>query len=160
MSIREQRGRAQCLVVRGNRILLVKHCVDGEEYYILPGGGTEQGEAPEEAAVRELSEECNVKGTIIRKTGEFYDPYNNNGLYVGFYTYLMDIGDQEPTLGYDPEFGDDQVLKEVVWLTLDELSERDRAFLWSAGIMSVPQFYEEIQAWSREVIPAPKRRNE
>lgn len=33
------RGRAQCLVVRGNSVLMVKHCVDGEEYYILPGGG-------------------------------------------------------------------------------------------------------------------------
>ncbi len=153
-----KRGRAQCLVIRGNRILMVKHRIDGEEYYILPGGGIEYGESPEEAALRELSEECNLRGTIIRKTGEFFDPYSDMHGRSGFITYLIDIGEQEPTLGFDPEFSEDeQVLKEARWMTLDELSERDRAFLWSAGLMSIPQFYEEIQNWSREVT-CPKRR--
>lgn len=150
------RGRAQCLVVKDNKILLVKHCIDGEEYYILPGGGREIGETPEQAALRELMEECNVSGKIIRKTSEYYSA---NYIYENstFWTFLIDIGSQEPVLGADPEFsGSEQILREVVWKTLDELSERDRAWLWSAGLISVPQFYEELEKWSREVAPARK----
>ncbi len=65
---------------------MVKHCFDGEEYFVLPGGGHEIGETPEQAAVRELSEECNVNGDIIRKVSEYSDPYED----IYFWTYLMD----------------------------------------------------------------------
>ncbi|MBE6889702.1 MAG: NUDIX hydrolase [Ruminococcaceae bacterium] len=151
-----QRGRVQALVVRGNKILLVRHCLDGEEYWVLPGGGREPYETPEEGALRELKEECGVDGVLVRKTSEYYLGYDkyNAGCY---WTYLIDIGAQEPVLGYDPELSEsEQVLRAVEWKALDELSERDRAWLWSAGLISVPQFGEELNSWSREVSPTKK----
>jgi hypothetical protein len=33
------KGRAQCLVTKGNKILMVKHNQCGIEYFCLPGGG-------------------------------------------------------------------------------------------------------------------------
>lgn len=133
------KGRAQALVVRGNKILMVKHCVGDDAYYCLPGGGIECGETPEQAALRELREECNVAGEIIRKSSEWADPYHTRTNY----TYHIDIGEQTPSLGYDPEV-ETQYLTEVRWLTLDEMTETDRAFVWSAGLMSVPQFAQEM----------------
>ena len=148
------KGRAQCLVVRYHKILMVKHKQGDMEWYCSPGGGIEKGETPEQAAVRELQEECNVNGTIIKKTSEYADPYDDSNF---FYTYHIDIGSQTPCLGYDPEEGKTYSLVEVCWLSLDEICERDRVFLWSAGLLSIPQFAKELESWSEDISYPNKR---
>ncbi|MCL2532241.1 MAG: NUDIX hydrolase [Oscillospiraceae bacterium] len=137
--MQENNGRAQALVTRGNQVLMVQHCMGDDAHYCLPGGGIECGETPEQAALRELREECNVTGTIIRKSSEWADPYHTGTNY----TYHIDIGDQIPTLGFDPEL-QTQILTQVRWLTLAEMTETDRAFVWSARLMSIPQFAQEM----------------
>jgi len=144
----EYKGRAQCLIVRGNKILMMRNRQDGDEWYCTPGGGIEPGEAPDQAALRELQEECNVTGTVIRKTGEYVDPYSEDKF---FYTYHIDIGGQTPSLGYDPELIDNPILVGVRWMALDEITEVDRAYLWSAGLLSIPQFAHELDTWAREI---------
>ena len=141
-------GRAQCLVVRDGKILMVKHRFDGDEWCCLPGGGIENGETPEQAALRELQEECCVTGAIIKKTSEWADPYDGT---KNFYTYYINIGQQTPSLGNDPEFLDKSILFEVRWMALNEISEVDRAYLWSAGLLSIPQFATELDTWAREI---------
>lgn len=150
----EYKGRAQCLVIKDNKILLVKHRHKGDEWYCLPGGGIERGETPEQAAIRELQEECNVLGTIIKKTSEYVDPYDNNNF---FYTFQIDIGHQSPSLGYDPEIIDNPILVEVLWMFLNEISEIDRAYLWAAGLFSIIQFADELSSWSRDISYPNKR---
>lgn len=60
--------------------------------------------------------------------------------------------EQEPITGYDPEeTGDDPPLKEVLWMSLDEISEKDRAFLWSYGLISVEDFFKEIKKWGNTI---------
>jgi len=149
-------GRAQCLVIRDKKILMVKHKHEGDEWYCTPGGGIEEGETPEQAALRELKEECNVFGKIIKKTSEYINPFNDNNF---FYTFHVDIGDQVPSLGYDPELGiENAILTEVRWMALNEISEVDRAHLWAAGLLSITRFWEEVLTWKRE-ISYPKVRN-
>ncbi|MCL1858784.1 MAG: NUDIX hydrolase [Oscillospiraceae bacterium] len=142
------KGRAQCLVVRDNKILMVKH--DSGDYwcYCLPGGGIEHGETPEQAAIRELQEECCVNGRIIKKTSEYIDPFDDNTF---FYTYHIDIDNQTPSLGIDPELIENPILVEVKWLSLDEICEHDRAYLWSAGLVSIKEFAEELDTWSKDI---------
>ena len=135
--------RASCLVYRGRQILMVKHCMNGEEWWCLPGGGVEKSETPSEAALRELVEECHVGGNIIRQTGQVTDAEG-----IETVTFLIDIGTQEPTIGNDPEFArDDQILVDMRWLTLAQIPERDRAYLWAAGLLSIPIFLEEVSHW-------------
>lgn len=151
----DYQGRAQCLVVRDNKILMVKHRHRDDEWYCSPGGGIEKGETPEQAAIRELQEECNVSGSIIKKTSEYVDPYDDNNF---FYTFHIDIGNQLPSLGYDPEESiENPVLSEVRWMSLYEISEVDRAFLWASGLLSLPQFSSELESWSREISYPNKR---
>jgi len=144
----DYKGRAQCLVIRDNKILLVKHRQEEGEWYCSPGGGIEAGETPEQAALRELQEECNVLGTIIKRTSIYTDPYDAEKF---FYTYHVDIGEQIPSLGYDPEFMANPILAEVRFMALDELSEIDRAFLWGSGLLSISLFHEELISWNREI---------
>ena len=149
------KGRAQCLVVRDNKILMVKHSHKDDAWYCTPGGGIEEGETPPQAALRELQEECNVKGTVIKKTSEYCDPYDDENW---FYTYYIDIGNQEPSLGCDPEDeSDNPVLSEVRWMALCEISEVDRAFLWASGLIGIPQFAQELDNWERETSYPGKR---
>lgn len=148
------KGRAQCLIVRDNKILMVKHRVNGDEWFCLPGGGIEEGETPEIAIIRELQEECLIQGSIIKKTSEYVDPFDGN---KHFYTFYIEIGDQIPTLGSDPELINDPILVDVCWMALNEICEKDRAYLWAAGLLSIKDFAEELGIWSKEISYPSKR---
>ena len=66
------------------------------------------------------------------------------------YVYLVDVSsEQREMIGFDPEIqdGEEQAIKSVRWLSLDEFTERERAFLWSYGLMDVEGFYDEVSRW-------------
>lgn len=139
--------RAQCLVIREKKILMVNHRQSGEEWWCLPGGAIEKGETPEEAAVRELKEECCIDGKVIRQTG--YTAYSANDKSFSF---EVDIGTQNPILGIDPDLPlGKQVLIDVQWLALSEIPERDRAYLWAAGLLGIGEFLSEVSGWGNDV---------
>lgn len=48
------RLRAAAVAVRDGRVLVVLRERDGRRYAVLPGGGVEPGETPQQACLREL----------------------------------------------------------------------------------------------------------
>lgn len=148
-----KRDRSQSMVIRGNRILLVEHQLFGRDFFNLPGGGIEENETPEQAALRELEEECQVKGTLVRPLTVEYKP----DLESRVFTFLVEIPeDAVAKAGIDPELpADEQSIIGVKWMRLDEIAERDRAYLFGAGLMRVPYFHDEVLIWDGEDISYP-----
>ena len=141
------RIRAQAIVHRGPKLLMVKHSHEREAWWCLPGGAVEPGETPAEAALRELQEECGVEGEIIREIGAITTLFGYRAN-----TFLVDIGEQEIEMGSDPELqSDEQILVDVQWLALSEICERDRAYLFDSGLLRVEAFLEEITRWGDEI---------
>ena len=66
------RHRSMAFVVRDNKILMEKVYYDNRYFYTIPGGGIEENETPEEAAIRKLKEECGLDGTIVKKVAVSY----------------------------------------------------------------------------------------
>jgi 8-oxo-dGTP pyrophosphatase MutT (NUDIX family) len=141
--------RAQCIVHRENKLLMAQHHLNGKTWWCLPGGGVEQGETPAEAVLRELREECCVDGVIIRETSRW--TYLDKDETI---TFLVDIGDQIPSLGQDPEAATGKqalALIDIQWLCLSEIPARDRTFLWAAGLLGVAGFWTEVSDWGNSV---------
>ena len=147
--------RVQALVVREGHILMAKVSQEGQEWWCLPGGGWEGGidqpggETQAEGALRELQEECCVQGALVRQTSRWTEADGKETV-----TFLVEIGKQQPRLGVDPEAvqaGVPQALVDVRFLRLDEITERDRAFLWAAGLLGVGEYWKLVESWGDEV---------
>ena len=142
------RNRGVAVVTRNGAILLEKTYYEGRYFYALPGGGIEEGETPQETALRELKEECGLDGKIVKPLNVVYKR-------DGSIEYAFEIAvsqEQIVIVGKDPEFSEEeQMIKDVCWLQLHEISEKDRAFLWEYGLMEVKEFWDEVLSWGEEI---------
>lgn len=136
--------RLEAVVCGDGKVLMARHVSSDGDIWCIPGGAQERGETPEEGALRELREEAGVEGRIVRQLGLGLSGEGR----IDSIAFLVDIGNQEPILGHDPELHpDDAVLADLRFLSLREIPERDRAFLWRAGLLSVPAFLHEVSGW-------------
>jgi len=141
------RNRSVAFVIRDKKILMEKLCYDGRTFYSIPGGGIEDGETPEEAVIRELKEECGLDGVIVKKLAQLYNHDRTE------YSFLVRVPKNQLAIkGFDPEEPiDNQAIKEVLWMDLSQIGEKDRAFLWGYGLLHVDGFFEEVLSWGEEI---------
>jgi 8-oxo-dGTP diphosphatase len=113
-----ERVRAIGIIIKEGKILLLKRFVKGKgAYYVFPGGDVEDGETPEQAAIREIKEGASLDIGIEGLLWDFKDMWHH-GLY-----FLAKDPKGEIRLGDGPEkqeqSADDS--HEPVWVPLEDI---------------------------------------
>jgi len=56
--------RVCAVIIKDNKILLMRRIKEGQEYFVFPGGGIEGNESVEDAIIREVKEELSLDAKI------------------------------------------------------------------------------------------------
>jgi len=133
--------RYQGAIIRNDHILLIKHSeyASGQDYWVIPGGGREDGETEEECVKREMKEETHLNVTVKRLLLD--EPGRLDEVYQRLKTYLCIPMAGEAHPGYEPEFeaSERYAITEVGWFDL-----RDEA-TWGAKVITDPFTYPRLQ---------------
>lgn len=112
--------RAATIFIKNSKVLLIHRINNGQEYWVFPGGGVEEGETTEDAAARELKEETSIKGKLIKL---LYHHYLGNS---DQYFYLTEYISGSAKLGNFNEQKDKisgKSFYEPTWINVDKLPE-------------------------------------
>lgn len=116
------RIRAGIVLIQNGRVALIERHRAGMDYFVFPGGGMDDGETPERAAVREAMEELGIEVAIKRKLIEIQFGQRSRQIY-----YLVDQVGGEFGTGTGEEYTDsdpndpEQGIYIPIWMPIEEL---------------------------------------
>jgi len=116
------RVRAGIVLIKENKVALIERHRAGLDYYVFPGGGMDEGETPEQAAIRETLEELGIEVRIKQKVAEITLGPKSRQIY-----FLVEHISGEFGTGTGEEFTDsdpndpDEGIYVPIWMPIDEL---------------------------------------
>jgi 8-oxo-dGTP diphosphatase len=120
--------RVSAIVTRKSDILLIHRRKEGDEYWVVPGGGVEDGETPEQGLTREVKEETSLdinKSSLIATSKEKLT-FENKEKEIEHYFYLCELSDGEPVLGGpEAEANSENNWFHLEWVNINHLSNLD-----------------------------------
>ncbi len=139
------RVRVCGILIEQNQILLAKHVGIGEEGLLWspPGGGIEFGETIEQTLKREFLEETGLNVDPIKLL--YTNEYISESLHAVEFFFQVQRHSGEIKTGTDPELPtDNQMIKEVTWINIDQIREIPKRQLHSTlrNIESLNQLTE------------------
>ena len=132
--------RYQGAILKDDHILLILlHAMKmGKTYWLIPGGGIEEGETEEECVIREMKEETNLDVQVVRLILD--EPSPAEGIYKWNKTYLCEPVGGAASPGHEPEpEARDYIISQVKWFDLRDDSE------WGPKLMENPFTYPILQ---------------
>lgn len=101
------RVRVAAVIIRHDSVLLVEHLKEGRHYFLLPGGGVDQGETLQEALLRELREEVRIEATPGSLLFACESIAPDRSRHIIQLAFAADIpSNTDPVLGEDPRVVD------------------------------------------------------
>jgi len=97
--------RYQAAIMRDEEILLIKHQEheSGRAYWLLPGGGIEDGENEIQCVQREVREETNLEVRVLEVLLDEEPHHKEEKVYQRFKTFLCQPITTQAAPGYEPE---------------------------------------------------------
>lgn len=122
-----QTTRYQAAIILGGEILLIKHQehTNNRAYWLLPGGGIEDGESEIQCIQREVREETNLQVRVVGLLLDEPPQHEEKSGYERFKTYLCFPKTTQAIPGYEPEqeATEKYAIVEVGWYNIyDETS--------------------------------------
>lgn len=114
------RNSSRAVIVKDDKVLMIERYKNSRHYYVFPGGGIDEGEAPEETVVRELQEEL---GLEIHEPKLIYTLEEDAGTQ---YFYLVKEYAGEPVIGgEEKERSDENNVYLPGWFDISSLKGLD-----------------------------------
>lgn len=116
------RNRAGIILIEDDKLALIERHRGGLHYFIFPGGGMDEGESEEQAAIREAQEELGITVEIEQKAAELTRPSGKQVYFLVRYgSGEFGTGTGEEYGEYNPKYGSYLPL----WMPLDEVLEKN-----------------------------------
>ena len=143
------RVRAGIVLIKENKVALIERHRAGLDYYVFPGGGVDEGETPEQGAIREAMEELGVEVAIRQKLATIHFDQS-----IQIYFLVERVGgefgtgtgeeftDADP---YDPEEG----VYIPIWMPIEELPLHAKVFPEELSRLVVKA---KTDGWSNEPV--------
>jgi 8-oxo-dGTP pyrophosphatase MutT (NUDIX family) len=122
------RTRAGIVLIEDNKVALIERHRAGLDYFVFPGGGVDEGETAEQAAVREAMEELGIEVVVKQKIAELRFDGGDH-----FY-FLVECAAGEFGTGTGEEFTDadpndpTEGIYVPIWMPIGELSQRGNVY--------------------------------
>jgi 8-oxo-dGTP pyrophosphatase MutT (NUDIX family) len=116
------RIRAGIVLIQDGNVALIERHRAGLEYFVFPGGGVDEGESPEQAAVRESMEELGIEVAIKQKIAEIRLGQKSRQIY-----FLVEQTGGEFGTGAGEEYTDsdptspEEGMYSPIWMPIDQL---------------------------------------
>lgn len=123
------RIRAGIVLIKENKVALIERYRSGFHYFIFPGGGVDDSESPEQAAIRETMEELGVEVAVKQKVAEIHFGQKSRQSY-----FLVEETGGEFGTGQGEEYTDSSLnnpQKGVyipIWMSIDELPQHTNVY--------------------------------
>ena len=112
---------SRVLIINENKdVLLIHRLKYDQEYYVLPGGTIEEGESPEEAAVREIKEETNLNVELKSLLWEIEEDVNGE-LRYGYFFQAKNFEGELKLGGPEAEIDSEKNKYILEWVSLEKL---------------------------------------
>jgi 8-oxo-dGTP pyrophosphatase MutT (NUDIX family) len=143
------RIRAGIVLIEDNKVALIERHRAGLNYFVFPGGGVNEGESPEQAAIREAMEELGIQVAIKQKVAEIQLGRKSRQVY-----YLVDQVGGEFGTGAGEEYTEadpndpDEGIYIPIWMPIDELSLHENIHPADVAMLVIRSRQE---GWSNDV---------
>jgi len=144
------RIRAGIILIKDNKVALIERHRAGLHYFVFPGGGVDEGESPEQAAIRETMEELGLEVAIKYKVAEVHLGQKSRQVY-----FLVEQTGGQFGAGTGEEFTDSDPNNPEkgnylpVWMPINELSQNEKIFPVDVARLVVRS---QTDGWPKEPI--------
>jgi mutator protein MutT len=144
------RIRAGRILIEDDKLALIERHRAGLHYFTFPGGGVDEGESPQQAAVREAEEELGITVSIKQKVAEVQFGQKNRQIY-----FLVERTGGEFGTGTGEEFAESnhhnpqRGIYIPVWRSIDELPQLINVYPADVARLVVKS---KTEGWSEQPI--------